>query len=663
MFRFVLHNNVLTALTFWLIIGLGIYAYFSLPREQDPSINFNWVQIITTWPGASAVDIEKKVTNPLEESIAKVSDIKFVSSGSRAGVSRILVRFNDLSDAQFHRRMSDLRREIQNTEDELPDHIDRPDIFEVTSANAFPTATLLIVGQATDEILFQFARITETDLEQWAEVDRVQAFGSADPEIRVHFSVGRLAGLGVTPADIADTVKSYFQDLAAGSIRMGGEEWLVRLTGTSSDPDYLGSLPMLTTEGEVPLRSVADVSLGNEDPQELVYFRNRPAVLLTVFKKEKANGLDLLKRTRQYVQERNATHQSNGIELVLFDDQTEATREAIRVMQNNALIGLLLVMLVTWIFLGAKIALFTSIGIPFVLAGTLYILSLMGHTLNVSVLLGIVISLGMLVDDAVVVVESIYYYLQRGMKGMDAAVKALKETIPPVTTAVMTTIAAFLPLMLLPGVLGDYMRVVPVVVTVALMMSLVEAYWMLPAHIVSSRVVLDHSDRVQMLRQRGTRYIRRVYTRLLIRILRKPQRSLGIIGGIGILAIILPAFGFIRLDFFASDLARLFYVNVTMPAGTSLEKTGRTLLEIEERIRAELDSEAVRGITSYAGLGSTEKEPLLGHELGQIFVSLVPASEGQPGVDELIDRVRDAVGNVPGPVQTSFVRRKTSTLR
>lgn len=663
MFRFIFHNHVLTSLTFWLVMVLGVFSLATLPREQDPSINFNWVQVITTWPGASAEDMEKKVTDPLEEGVAKVSDIKFISSGSRGGMSNILVRFNDLTDAQFQRRLSDLRREIQNKEDELPDDVADTEILEITSTGAFPTATLLVVGWASDALLHRFARIAQTDLEQWPEVDRVHSFGEAAPEILVNFSLEHLAGLGVTPADIAETVKSYFQDLAAGSLALGDEEWLVRLTGTSSDPDYLARLPMITTQGEVPLRSVADISLGIEDPQALVYFNNRPAVLLTVFKKGKANSLELLKGIRAYIEEHNATNQSTGIEMVLVDDQTVATREAIRVMQNNALIGLLLVMLVSWIFLGAKIALFTSIGIPFVLAGTLFILGLTGHTLNMTVLLGIMISLGMLVDDAVVVVEAIYFHLQRGLVGVDAAVQALKEVMAPVTTAVMTTIAAFLPLMLLPGILGDFMRVVPIVVTVALLMSLVEAYWMLPAHIVRSRVTLKRFSRVQNLRERGTHLIRRLYAQLLIRVFRKPRRSLGIIGGIGVLALALLVSGSIRFDFFASDLYRLFYVNVAMPAGTRLEKTGETLLEVEKIVRAELQPNEPRAITSYAGVGSTEKEPLLGSEVGQIFVSLRPVSEGGRRVDEIIDALRVAVGGVPGPVRTSFVRRKTSTLR
>ena len=210
--------------------------------------------------------------------------------------------------------------------------------------------------------------------------------------------------------------------------------------------------------------------------------------MLAVNKKAEANLLQLVDRIKTYIDVRNPLSHRTGVQLVLVDDLTQNSRSALRLMQNNALLGLLSVLLVTWVFLGTRIAVLTCIGIPFILAGTFWVLSALGQTLNVTVLLGVVISLGMLVDDAVVIVEAVFYRLQRGMAALPATVAALHEVFAPVTTAVLTTMAAFLPLMLLPGILGKFMLVIPLVVATALTISLIEAYWMLPSHVIKADI-------------------------------------------------------------------------------------------------------------------------------------------------------------------------------
>ncbi len=659
MFRKLLENHILTNLTFLLVLVMGWITYYQLPREQDPSVNFNWVQIWTFWPGATAPDVEKRITDPLEEGIKKVPDIKFVSSASREGISSILVRFTEMDEDEFDSRMSDLRRELQAKRDELPKGVKQPDILEISSSNAFPTATLVVWGRSDGETIQQVARNIREDMERLEGVDVVRDDGARDPELKVNFLSERLLGLGVSPVDLADTVSAYFRDLAAGDITLGDQKWLVRMTGTSSDPLYIESFPILTARGEVPLRSIAEIERGREDPEIIVRYKGQPAVMLSVYKRNKANNLELLEKIKSYIKQKNRLGGRTGVELILLDDQTQATRSAIGVMERNALIGLLLVMLMTWLFLGFKIALFTSIGIPFVLAGTFWVLGISSQTLNVTVLLGIVISLGMLVDDAVVVVESIYFHLQRGKDGIRAALDALRDVAGPVTTAVLTTIAAFLPLMLLPGILGDFMRVVPIVVSVALVVSLIEAFWMLPAHLVEFQPNLLKQGRVQAMRNRITRQLRHFYTKKLLSVLRRPKLSFSSAFILLVFSIGLIYAGFVRVDFFATDLFRLFYIDVEMPPGTSLEKTSATMELIDRAVREKLEPGAAKGVVNYSGLQFTETEPLIGDERGQIFVSLASNTTDPPDVDETIDSMREVVMSVPGPLDVSFLRRKT----
>ena len=657
MFRSFLQNHVLANLTFVLVLVLGITTYIFLPREQDPAVNFNWIAITTLLPGAAALDVEKRVTDPLEEVIRKVPDMRFVSSTSREGTSSILVRFNEISDRVFDKRVTDLRREIQNKTDELPEEAFDPFILEITSGNAYPTASLVVTSAASDENLRVHAERIKKDLEQMKGIDRIDSTALYDPELQVLFEPETLHKYGIRPGDIADTVRSYYQDISAGSRQVHDEEWFIRLTGSQADPEYLSSLPVVTSLGRVPLGEIAVVQRAREKADRLVSFNNNDAVMLAVFKKSNTNTLKIVEKLNDYIEDRNQTSEITGVKLTLIDDATELTKKSIRIMQNNALLGLLFVLFVTWMFLGLRIAFLTSIGIPFILAGTFWVLGILGQSLNVMVLLGAVISLGMLVDDAVVVVESIYERLNHGVDRMTACIDSLKEVFAPVTAAVFTTLAAFSPLMLMTGIMGQFLKVVPLVVTIALLISLVEAYWMLPAHVLASKAGFSQSSNIHSMRRRFTHNLQLKYIRALIKVMRYPKVSIGVVVLAFLLALSAVVGGVVKFDFFASDPQRKFYVNVEMPPGTPLDATLQTTLEIESRVREKMRPEELRAMVSYAGQLFTETEALFGDQYGQIIVSLAPDIDNEfRSVDDVLDVIRKTVSAHPGPLNISFYR-------
>lgn len=657
MFRSFLQNHVLANLTFVLVLVLGITTYIFLPREQDPAVNFNWIAITTLLPGAAALDVEKRVTDPLEEVIRKVPDMRFVSSTSREGTSSILVRFNEISDRVFDKRVTDLRREIQNKTDELPEEAFDPFILEITSGNAYPTASLVVTSAASDENLRVHAERIKKDLEQMKDIDRIDSTALYDPELQVLFEPETLHKYGIKPGDIADTVRSYYQDISAGSRQVHDEEWFIRLTGSQADPEYLSSLPVMTSLGRVRLGEIAVVQRAREKADRLVSFNDNDAVMLAVFKKSNTNTLKIVEKLNDYIEQRNQTSEITGVKLTLIDDATELTKKSIQIMQNNALLGLLFVLFVTWLFLGLRIAFLTSIGIPFILAGTFWALGILGQSLNVMVLLGAVISLGMLVDDAVVVVESIYERLNHGVDRMTACIDSLKEVFAPVTAAVFTTIAAFSPLMLMTGIMGQFLKVVPLVVTIALLISLVEAYWMLPAHILASKAGFSQSSSIHSTRRRFTHKLQLKYISALIRVMRYPKISIGVVFLAFLLALSAVVGGVVKFDFFASDPQRKFYVNVEMPPGTPLDATLQTTLEIESRVREKVRPEELRAMVSYAGQLFTETEALFGDQYGQIIVSLSPDIDNEfRSVDEVLDVIRKTVSDHPGPLNISFYR-------
>jgi len=664
MFKSLLTNHPLVNILFVVVLVMGAMSFFSMPREQDPEINFNWVMVTTVLPGASAEDVEELVTGPLEDAIRNVQDIRWVISSTRESSSSILIRFRDLSESMFDKRINDVRREVQSkANDEVPEEATDPYILEVTTSSGFPTAMVVVEGQADDEQLRQQAKIVKQDLERITGVDAVVSIGLQDPEMHVEFSPRELAARGLVATDIADSLRQGFADTSAGKTRVAGNEWLVRVEGTTTDPEVLASYqlaPISRPNDKIALNEVAEIKRGREEATQMVSFGGNAAVALSVIKVPYSNTIDLVERVSDYIAMKNAQIDGSGIHLVLSDDQTSQTRSAISIMQTNAILGLGLVLVMCWLFLGLRIAAMVTLGIIFSIAGTLWVLELTGNTLNVSVLLGIVIVLGMLVDDAVVVVESMYYRLQRGMNGLDAAVYSIKEVGKPVLSAVSTTMAAFLPLMLLPGIVGKFMFVIPFVVTVGLAISLVEAFWILPSHVISfSRKhnqpeQNDTAHPERHWRTRWTHKIRLKYTKLLCYVMRRPIQFLTAGSVAFILALSAVGLGMIQMNFFVADSLRLFYINLDMPSEAPLEETLRQTVLVEQEVLKYLRPEEIRAVTVNAGIKFTDSERLYGDQYGQVQVSLTPSTGDSRRVGEIIDSMRDPLSTLPVDGLVSF---------
>ena len=659
LFRSMLTNHPLVNILFGVVLLMGALSYMQMPREQDPEINFNFVSINTVLPGATAADVEELVTGPLEDALRNVRDIRWVNSTSREDVSDIYVRFNELSEREFDKRVTDLRREIQaKTNDELPEDVEDPYILEITTSNGFPTATVIVAGQADDERLRGTSRLIRDELERIRGVDRVQAFGFQEPEIQVEIDPRAVAANGLTAADVADQLSAAFRDVTAGELEVGREAWLVRVAAKTVEPEELARFlvaPPDAPRRKIALDRIAEVRRGHEEPRQLVSFNGRPAVSMAITKVANTNTLELVGRVRDYIAETNSVLEATGIEVFLTDDQTTATRQALTVMQRNALYGLFLVLGVCWIFLGLRIAFFVTLGIAFSIAGTFWLLNMAGNTLNVTVLLGIVIVLGMLVDDAVVVVEALYYRLQRGQEALSAALDALSEVGRPVTAAVMTTIAAFSPLMLLPGIVGDFMFIVPFVVSVGLAVSLLEAFWILPSHVIGTAPPgQDPEERFRHWRGRWTHRVRTRYTRALAYVFRRPKRFFGLGAAAFVLSVVALATGLVRVEFFTFDPIRMFYVYVDMTPDSPIEDTLAQTERVAERIRPLMREEEVRAVTSMAGVKFTDAEMLFGDQYGMIQVALMPKAPGSREVGEVVDAVREAAVSTPGNAEITF---------
>lgn len=646
MLKRLIENHVLANISFGLVILLGYLAFDSMPRAKNPDQTFNYVNIFTGLPGASAPEVERRITDPIEERIANtIADIDFIESSSTEGTSTITLRFEEISDRLFRERLAKLRREVQNlASSQLPDEAIDPEIESLGSAS-FPAAMVIVKAERYDEAFRAYASRVETLLEKLPGVDSARSVGLTDPELRISFYPERLLGVGISPPDLADTVAAYLRDASIGDIETQSGRLILRLTGTASEIEDIRQFPIVTARGVVELGQIAEVSYASSESLSKVTHRGADAMMFYLSRQKRGNELEIIDELKKFVAQENARQQeiSSGYRWVIVDDQTITTREAISMMQSNAIIGLCMVVLISFLFLGSRIALLTAVGIPFTLCATFIVLDAMGRSVNNTALLGVIVALGMIVDDAVVVVEAIYYRLQRGVKAIDASIGALKEVAAPVLTSILTTISVFLPLVLLPGVLGSFLAELPTVVCIALAISLLEAFWILPAHISFLKVGFEKESNIQRLRLRFTHGARRLYARCLIYTFRNPLVAVCATILPCLLAALLLAIGAIKLNFFPEDPERSYYINLTMSPESTLEETNLALQDIERVALSVLETGELAESIAYSGIQITQLGAEFTDNVGQVYMSFRPRERGMRTTPDLLAAIREAV--------------------
>ena len=652
-FARLISNHPLTNVLFVIVILLGIYSYATMARQQDPDINFNWVEIRVVLPGATTSDVEKQVTDVIEDALSNIQDVRFVQSTANVGVSTTLVRFKQLNELDFNKRIADLRREVQNAEGELPSQALSPTVVEVTTSTGFPTMAVLIERAGFDETLFYHANLITKEIERIRGIDNIWAIGYSEPEIHINLNPAALESYGISPGEVAQSLRVSLVNLSPGSVDISGQKWQFSLDNDISDARSIARVPILGHSG-IYIGNVAEVKSARERSTSLVSVNGKSAILLNIFKAPNTNVLDITDRVRDYIDEKNIKLSETGVRVSVLDDQSPTTRRALSTMEKNSMVGLILVLLSTWLFLGTRISIFCTLGIPFVLCLTFFVIKQLGQTLNLNVLLGLVMSVGIVVDNMIVIAESIRFNLRRGMEITHACVEGLLDVIKPLTSGVLTTVAAFAPLLFIEGILGQFMLVVPLVVVTALLMSMIQAYWILPSHVMGIDPRSEaHPTKFELRRMHYIEIIQRAYMRFLIRMLRAPRKMLtwcigGLVlagtltfGGIAFPQVHQTWMGvfFLRIEFFAFDPLRLSYYNVKMPSGTALEQTLQATERLEQHVRALVPTEELRGMSSFAGIQFTDIGVETGPDVGQVMVSLLPDTRDSEPIDVMRDRI------------------------
>jgi len=630
-----------------------------------PNVSFPWVFISVVDPNVSPEEIEKTITIPLEDELQNLDDLNSMTSNSREGMSFVWLKFDTMPEDKFARRLQDVRAEVQKAD--LPESAEDPDVSQFKTQDFAPLINVVIRGRIPEHQAKRIADDFRDDILDIPHVSQVQITGAREREVWVEIDPAKLERYGVTLDDVGRAVRAKHLNLSAGDLQTGRMDYRVRTTGEAARIADLADVIVSARPGGGHVR-VRDLGVVSDTFQEEVTrsrFNGEPAVTLTVAKKPEGNSVRIIREIKdlavRYQKERlpvgativldESRHEAGPTGIFFTGDSSKVINDILHTLKSNAWIGMILVGITLYLFLGWRQALFATIGIPVALSATFLFLYLTGNSINSSTLFALVLVLGMLVDDAIVVIENCYRYMQAGLEPRRAAIVGSAEVMQPVLVSAGTTIAAFLPLMLLPGVIGDFMRIIPVVVSLALTASLFECFFILPSHIA------DWSKRGEAGREKppvGFRWGRRAYRRLLVRVLRRRYWVLGATSVV-ILGSLPIAFA-LGVDMFADEEIPQFQVFVTMPDGTRLDATDRTLARVEETVRRALPDSDLKDVVATAGMQELPSEWIMRTSVGQLLVELHDKKDRRYDLATDIERARAEADKIPGIESLEFRR-------
>lgn len=472
-------NNVFANIVLLLIFTAGIMAGFFMIKENFPEFSLDVITISVPYPGADPEEVEEGICRKIEEALEGVEGIKQITTQAQENVGTATIEVMEHADLRV---VLDRVRAKIDAISTFPIDAEQPVITDVTLRS--PIALVYLSGTMSEERLKEWAERVKSDLQALPEISQVEVFGTRDYEIHIEVSEETLRRYGLTFAQVADTVRRSNLNLAGGTIRTEGEEIRVRTLGRRYRGEELASLVLLTTPqgAMIPLGRAARIVDGfTEDPIR-ASVNGQPSVMLIVFKTTQEDALAISRAVSRYV-ERKAKELPDSLHIKILYDTTDMLRARINLLLRNGLYGLVLVLIILWLFLNGRVALWAGMGIPVSIAGALAVVWGLGGTINMISLFALIMVLGIIVDDAIVVGEAIFVHRQRGERPVAAAIEGTAEVALPVIAAVTTTVVAFIPLAFVGGIMGKFIAILPVVVLAALSISLLECLTLLPAHL------------------------------------------------------------------------------------------------------------------------------------------------------------------------------------
>ncbi len=638
---------------FMVVLGLVVLGFVSLSRlaiDLFPNLKLPVAAVVVEYPGAGPQEVEKAVTEPLEEILATVNNVDTIKSESRAGSSMIILWFAWGTDMDF--ATLQMREKIDMIKGMLPEDVKNPMVFKMDPA----MMPVLQVGMSGGRDLAELTRLAEDvvkpRLERLPGAAWVIVTGGRAREVHVLVDPVKLDSFGLSLEQVAQALRAENIELSAGSLAEGKKEFVIRTTGEFRDLAQLAGVPLITPQGSVVyLKDVAEITQGYTDAAQETYMNGRPSVGAHVLKQSGANTVQVAERVKRELEALKKELPGN-VEVNTVFDQSRFIRDAIDSVVNNAMIGAVLAVLILFLFLRhVRTTLVIALSIPISIIATFILVYFAGLTLNMLSLGGLALGVGMVVDNSIVVLENIYRYRQEGYSLWEAATAGAQEVAMAITASTLTTVIVFLPVVFVQGLASQIFRDLSLTVAFSLLASLlvaltlvpVLAYRLLPA-VPAAAQPRTWAGRASGAVGRWLEAVRDFYRVVLAWALE--HRKAVVLGTLAVFLASLALVPVIGVEFLPKMDAGEISIKIEMPRGTALAETGRVAGRVEE-ICASLPE--VR--TTFVSVGSAEEMGGFGTaeaDRARLRVQLAPRRERQRSTEDVVDEIRRRVAEIPG---------------
>lgn len=653
----------LLALTF--LVG-GALMGLRVKQEVFPEFEVDMVLIAVPYPGASPSEVEQGILLPIEEAIRGLDGIDRIVATASEGVGTVMVEL--LIGTDNNKAMTDIKAAVDRIVN-FPQDAERPTVS--LASNRREVINLVIYGDVEERVLRRLAEQARDDLLDSETISYVELAGVRPLEISVEVPRQALRTYDLTLDRIAQEIARAAVELPGGGVETPGGEVLFRMAERRDFGEEFADLTLLSTESgtEVKLGDVATIIDGFADTDEAARYFGKPAAMVKVFRVGDQTPIEVADEVKRYVEE-HAAELPPGVGIAAWRDWSEIYRDRIDLLLRNARLGLVLVFLTLGLFLELRLAFWVTVGIPISFLGAILLMPALDVSVNMLSLFAFIVVLGMVVDDAIVVGENVYDLRRKGVPSVRAAILGVKQMAGPVTFAVLTTVAAFLPLAFIPGVLGKFFGVIPIIVISVLAISLVESLFILPAHLAHLKTPRRRGLRAWVHRQQqrfahGLEwFVRRTYAPVLAATLRHRYLTLAV----G-LAILIATIGFIRgghidIGFMPKVDSDIVTANAVLPFGSPIEQTKvieqRLLAAGEQVLERHGGRRITRGIYTQVGApvegGGARSVSIAGggSHLAGVQMYMVPSDQRDVTAAQVAREWREAVGDIPGLESLTF---------
>jgi multidrug efflux pump subunit AcrB len=660
-------NTVFANIILAMIFIAGYIATANMIRETFPEFSLDMITISVPYPGADPEEVEEGISRKIEEAIEGLQGIKQYTTESSEGMGAANIEIREDYDVD---EVLDRVRTKVNAISTFPVDAEKPVIGELLLKDV--VTLLYLSGDMSERRIKEWSEQIKDEIQQLPNISQVETFGARDYEIAIEVSEEQLRQYGLSFSDVADAIRRSSLNLAGGTIRTREEEIRVRTMGRKYTGQELASIVVMARpEGDVvTLDRLANIDDGFTEDPIAATINGEPAVLLIVYKTPEEDALVISKTLSAYIQQK---HQQvpEGANIEILYDNTDMLKARIDLLMGNGIIGLSIVFLLLWCFLNARLSFWAGMGIPTSIAGALVILWAMGGTINMISLFGLIMVLGIVVDDAIVVGEAIYVHRKQGKTALKAAVDGVSEVGMPVVAAILTTIVAFLPLFYVGGIMGKFISILPAVVIACLVVSLVECLFLLPAHLShlpdpnrpkdQEQPLVRRLSRVQQTTSRWMElFVARIYLPFLSKALHWRYISLATAITVLMLTVGLVRSGIIKFEVFPKLDGFIMTATAEFPSGTPPEVTRRAIEEInaalmrlEEKTQTRSGQPLVEDRLTLVGQTLGEM-PQVGPHYGSVQAILLDSEARGIHTEELMVLWEKEIGILPGIKSLTF---------